>query len=139
MSADTTVYRVLSPALWDRSVGKALPTAFQLRPSDEDGLSVFAAEVITPDGLLQVILGERSSTLADDPRRLEKWLRKNGRSPAEMRASGWAVAALPLSVFSDQGFLPGPVEPDGHISIKGSPEAFERFSVLFAERAALTS
>jgi hypothetical protein len=128
------VYRRVPPLQWDP---KGLPqeAAFIPRPSDNDELSVYRADLQTPRGLLMLLLQQQLAKAQDsDPekrRSAERWLRKNGRDVDALISSGWHVVWLEAREFTVRGFRLSAPDAEGHIGVTAPDVPGTSARVLF--------
>jgi hypothetical protein len=136
------VHRRVAPHQWDPKTNQAQPAAFRRRPN-EAGLSVYRADLATPRRTLELMLAaQRAKARSSDPLIVDRatlWLQKNGDTPELLVDNGWRVVRLSLDAFTAHGFQIGTANADGHLDIRGSIEAFERYSLHFARVAQVLS
>ncbi len=135
-------YRRIRNDQWqDKAQRTLLDTAFHTREG-EAGLSVFDADIATPEAVLenQLVIWRE---IAQDPAKSEKdhkWAAKKlescGNSVAGLLAQGWGVAEVPEELFRRCGLEPSAdIDSNGHLEILGSQEQFEEQSLEIIDDA----
>jgi hypothetical protein len=129
-------YRRITDKQWQDADRQAIQdTAFHLK-ADENGLSVFDADLATPRAALENQL-DIWRGIAADAGRLEKdrkWagrkLEQCGDSVEGLVAAGFGIAEVTETLFRRYGFVPSlEIEANGHLEILGTKEAFEEQSL----------
>jgi hypothetical protein len=123
------------PYNWDARKNRLKRGAFIPRAGTR--LSVFRADMQTPRGLLQHCLDDWRQKLAsaDDSARQSaaQNLQRYGDTVEELIRSGWRIAKLPVTAFTERGFtLDGP-EPDGHQNVEGDYSLYSGELIGIAE------
>jgi hypothetical protein len=125
------LYRRITPTSWDRRRGMPEPGAFKRRRA-EQGLSVFRADRQTPRGVLQACIDDQEQKLQSaDPEeraRTASFTSQYGSTVESLIEAGWRVARIPVSAFTQRGFIPGEPDAAGHMEVSGEYEDFARYS-----------
>jgi len=137
-AGEAWVYRAVSPEAIDPISGDLNPLIFVLR-ANESELSVYAASVQTPRGVLQRIIDQLYEIYSAKPEpeqeRYLAWMERKGTTVERRIELGWRVVRLLLSAFIERGFIIGDTAPDGHIGIYGTREQFESHARRFMQLA----
>ena len=108
---------------------------FALRPNEE-GLSVFHANIVTPRGVLQAFIDNNTANLnAEDDSICERALKSYKIYPTveTMVEEGWRIVKIPISAIIKLGFSLTEVESNGHLEIRGERELFKQCELAFVE------
>lgn len=120
------VYRRIPPNHWKPKTGERKPGAFI--PREGTSLSVFAADLQTPRGVLQHCIDDlRRKLTSTDPAQQERaasQLARHGDTVEQMVANGWRVLLVPRSAFTERGFTLTEPEADGHQNVVGEYLAY---------------
>ena len=104
---DQILYRQLTPASWDQRKNRLNSNVFRRRPN-EQGVSVYRADLQTPQGVLQACIDAQHRKLASgDPEQIaaaENFVRLYGTTVESLVDAGWCIARVPVSAFTERGF-----------------------------------
>lgn len=123
------VYRRVAPKQWDRTTGTVKQELFDLRCNlegiYESGLSVYDASVISPRGVLQILIdncSERTKLSGSEGEKAKRRLAEIADVEALWK-EGWRLIKIPVREFTKREFWLGPNDAIGHLEIRGHPRS----------------
>ena len=128
---DQLLYRQLTPTSWDQKKNRLNSNVFRRRPN-EQGVSVYRADLQTPHGVLQACIDAQHRKLTSgDPAQVaaaENFFRLYGTTVESLVEAGWRIARVPVAVLTERSFTLEKPDTSGHLNVFGSGEEFARYT-----------
>jgi len=136
-------YRRIGYDQWqDKAQRTIIGRVFEIKVG-ESGLSVFDADKARPRVVLEDLLNQWREVAEDAslPLDKQKWARRkleqSSHSVEGLLTIGWGVAEVTEALFRRCGFEPSAkIDPNGHLEILGTKEAFEEQSLEIIDNEA---
>jgi hypothetical protein len=128
---DQLLYRQLTPTSWDQKKNRLNSNVFRRR-TNEQGVSVYWADLQSPRGVLQVTIDAQHRKLTSgDPEQVaaaENFFRLYGTTVESLVEAGWRIARVPVVAFTERSFTLEEPDTIGHLNVFGSVEEFARYT-----------